>query len=224
MQRHAESVLDLIAQRLVALPEATRGQAETLLGRREDVRAPFTALTGLDAAGVRMRVHGDYHLGQVLRTEEDFAILDFEGEPDRSIAERRAKQSPAKDVAGMIRSFGYAAYAALAAFTRHAPGNQQVLEQWADTWQAQVSSVFVEMYLTTLVASTATDATLAGLRLAPERSTWDRLLRAFVLDKALYELAYEINHRPDWVSIPLVGIRKLIEEPGDAFAPPRLSQ
>jgi len=169
-------------------------------------------------------VHGDYHLGQVLRTEEDFVILDFEGEPDRSIAERRTKQSPAKDVAGMIRSFGYAAYAALAAFTRHAAGDQHVLEQWADTWQTEISSVFAETYLTTLAASAAADPALAGARIVPERQTWDRLLRAFVLDKALYELAYEINHRPDWVGIPLVGIRKLIDGSGDAFAPRRLSQ
>jgi maltose alpha-D-glucosyltransferase/alpha-amylase len=156
-----------------------------------------------------MRVHGDYHLGQVLRSEEDFVILDFEGEPARSIEERRRKHSPARDVAGMLRSFSYAAYAALFSFTRRAHGDERALEPWADTWQERVSTVFVDTYLATI-----------GPELVPDAAAWRALVHAFTLDKALYELAYEINHRPDWVGIPLAGIRKLLEPPAQGGRSP----
>src|SRR5437762_3271472 len=185
---------------------------------REGLDAPpplFVALAGLLArfddirrlrhAGTRIRVHGDYHLGQVLRTEEDFVILDFEGEPARSIAERRAKQSPLKDVAGMVRSFGYAAYAALFAFTVHAPDEYAPLAPWADTWEHWATDAFLKGY-----AAAAGDSPL----LPRDRGERDALLTAFTLDKALYELGYELNNRPDWVRIPLVGIQKLTESPG----------
>src|SRR5262249_48547671 len=151
-------------------------------------------------------VHGDYHLGQVLRVEEDFVILDFEGEPARPLTERRAKQSPLKDVAGMLRSFGYAANAALLAFAVHAPDRYAELEPWADTWQHWVSAAFVDSYRATIAAG---PAPTAG-DLLPRDAAWTTLLDAFVLDKVLYELAYELNHRPDWVRIPLIGVRKLV--------------
>jgi maltose alpha-D-glucosyltransferase / alpha-amylase len=137
----------------------------------------------------------------VLRTEEDFVILDFEGEPARSIAERRAPQSPLKDVAGMIRSFSYAAYAALFAFTVHAPDDYAPLEPWADTWQHWAADAFLKGYL----------SAMEGAPLIPaDADVRQRVLSAFTLDKALYELGYELNNRPDWVRIPLIGIRKLI--------------
>jgi len=201
MRTHAAASLDQLAQKLDTLSEASRPYAEAVLAHRTTLLERLDALRSEPASGLRIRIHGDYHLGQVLRTEEDFVILDFEGEPARSIAERRTPQSPLKDVAGMIRSFSYAAYAALFAFTVHAPDNYPALEPWADTWQHWSADAFLKGYL-------------AGMDDAPlipaEAAVRERLLSAFMLDKALYELGYELNNRPDWVRIPLVGIRKLI--------------
>ena len=164
-----------------------------LLSRLDRVRA-------LDSGGMRIRVHGDYHLGQVLRTEEDFVILDFEGEPSRSIAERRGKHSPLKDVAGMMRSYSYAAYAALLAFTTNAPSDYMRLERWADAWQHWAADAFLGGYL----------ATPGATALVTADESRRVLLDAFMIDKGLYELAYELDNRPDWVGIPLLGIRKLV--------------
>jgi maltose alpha-D-glucosyltransferase / alpha-amylase len=205
MQARAQTTLGLLEQRIGTLNETAQPYADAVLTRRHALLKRFDELRSLDRAGSCMRIHGDYHLGQVLRTEEDFVILDFEGEPERSIAQRRAKQSPLRDVAGMIRSYSYAAYAALFAFTIHTLDAQQVLEPWADTWQYWVADAFLSGYRTTLGSSA----------LVPQGEGWDRMLRAFVIDKALYELRYELNHRPDWVRIPLVGINKLISSIGD---------
>jgi maltose alpha-D-glucosyltransferase / alpha-amylase len=137
----------------------------------------------------------------VLWAEDDFYILDFEGEPDRTLDERRAKQSPLKDVAGMIRSFGYAAAAGLRVFTLSHPMDRERLEGWAREWQMWSSAAFLRAYL---------EVTVAGAILPGERTTIDSLLGVFVLEKALYELRYELNHRPDWVSFPLAGVVDLL--------------
>ena len=134
--------------------------------------------------------------GQVLRTEEDFIILDFEGEPARSLLERRNKQPPLKRRRGMLRSFSYAAYAALFAFTLNAPDEDARLAPWADAWQRWIGDAFLTAYRTNA----------GGDLVAADPAELDRLLGTFVLDKALYELAYELNNRPDWIRIPLVGI------------------
>ena len=204
MVTHATDSLDLLARRLDALPEASRVHADAVLAGRSLLVSRFDEVRRVEYAGRAIRVHGDYHLGQVLRTEEDFVILDFEGEPARPIAERRAKQSPVKDVAGMVRSFGYAAYAALFAFATHAPDEFAALHTWADTWQQSAARAFTTGYLGTI----GTDRRMTTL--IPPGDDWSKLLDAFVLDKALYELRYELNQRPDWVHIPLLGIRKLI--------------
>jgi len=155
---------------------------------------------GIDTS--KIRVHGDYHLGQVLWSEGDFVIFDFEGEPARSLDERRRKQSPLKDVAGMVRSFGYAAYAGLFAFTVARPTELERLEKWARVWQLTTSAAFVRTYL----------ETVAGAHFVPSKDTdRDALLQLFVIDKALYELNYELNNRPDWARIPLRGILDLLD-------------
>ena len=199
MRAHVDDVLTLLRERIDGLNEATRRQAEAVMAAAPLLLARIDLVGRLRRAGVQIRVHGDYHLGQVLRTEDDFVILDFEGEPARSLEERRAKQSPLKDVAGMLRSFSYAAYAALFAFTLHARDDYAALEPWADTWQRSASQSFLKGYRSTIGAS----------GLVPGREGLDMLLGALTIEKALYEVAYELNSRPDWVRIPLTGLMKL---------------
>ena len=163
--------------------------------------AQIDKIEGLAAAGSKTRVHGDYHLGQVIRGLK-WMILDFEGEPMRSIEERRTKQSPLKDVAGMLRSFSYAATAAL--FDRAEPdsGEWKRLQPWADTWEALARDRFLASYLR---------KSHEGRFLAQERESLALLLDFFEIDKALYELEYELRHRPEWVRIPAAGIARVIE-------------
>jgi trehalose synthase-fused probable maltokinase len=147
----------------------------------------------MTAAATRIRCHGDYHLGQVLVTEGDVVILDFEGEPARPPGERRAKCSPLRDVAGMLRSFAYAASAS------ELQRDQPVPEGWED----RARESFLAGYLD------AVDSALMPPGEAPTRT----MLSIFELEKAVYELRYELNNRPDWVSIPVAGIARLLEEP-----------
>ncbi len=174
-----------------------REQAGLLLSRRRQVLSKFAALSTLGTGALRTRVHGDYHLGQTLRSKGDWVLLDFEGEPARPLAERRAKQSPMKDVAGMIRSFSYAAGASLTAFTGRRPQDYDRLEPWARLWEAAVVDEFLEAYRTAAAGSTVVPQDEAAFR---------SLLDVYLLDKALYELVYELNNRPTWVRIPLAGI------------------
>jgi maltose alpha-D-glucosyltransferase/alpha-amylase len=149
----------------------------------------------------RIRCHGDLHLGQVLFTGTDFVIIDFEGEPERPVSERRIKASALRDVAGMLRSFHYAAHAALRGQTqtlimRHA---ELPIEVWANYWSAWGSAAFLRAYL---------GAAGRGGFLPNNRDQLGSLLQAYLLEKALYELRYELNNRPDWVNIPLEGIKQ----------------
>jgi maltose alpha-D-glucosyltransferase/alpha-amylase len=149
----------------------------------------------------KTRVHGDYHLGQTLRTEEgDFAILDFEGEPQRSVAERRAKTSPLKDVAGMLRSFSYARGAAERALVEHPEREARVSDLIA--WERSARLAFLDAYLGEAQAQRAAF-------LPRTREDFREALGIWELDKALYEIAYEINNRPDWLWLPLASALKL---------------
>jgi maltose alpha-D-glucosyltransferase/alpha-amylase len=161
------------------------------------------------AGSRRTRVHGDYHLGQVLAVGQDFVLIDFEGEPARPLAERRAKQSPLKDVAGMLRSFSYAAHAALLAASEERPDRRGELESRAQIWDASVRAAFLERYRRTTVDTSLVPSDDRG---------FERLLDAFVLEKALYEVGYELASRPQWVGIPLLGILQILraqETPAD---------
>jgi maltose alpha-D-glucosyltransferase/alpha-amylase len=200
MRAHAESQLRLLESALPRLDDRRRQLAGELLMRRNELVHHFDAMTQVRSAGARIRCHGDYHLGQVLIAEADIVILDFEGEPARPIAERRQKCSPLRDVAGMLRSFSYAALTGLNVATHTRPEDLARLSPWARLWEAWVSSAFRRAYL----------AATEGTSLVPQNlDDFDTLLRAFVVEKALYELAYELNNRPDWAHIPLMGLLNL---------------
>jgi maltose alpha-D-glucosyltransferase/alpha-amylase len=202
----AQKALDVLAASSLTLPQDVRASAELLVQSRHTLIDRIRSTANLDFVASKTRVHGDYHLGQVLWCEEDFVILDFEGEPTRPIAQRRLKQSPLKDVAGMVRSFSYAAYAGLFVHTASRRAEFDRVEPWARIWQLTAASAFLRAYFTTA----------AGALFVPAaESQRDALLELFVLDKALYELDYELNNRPDWVRIPLRGIFDLLNRPAD---------
>ncbi len=195
--------LEALRRGMSQLTETTADNAALFLSRRIELFARARAIASATPAdaGQRIRIHGDYHLGQVLRSHGDYVILDFEGEPARSLAARRAKQSPLKDVAGMLRSFSYAAYAAHNAFAQRRPDDAKNLEPWASLWQNAVSTEFLRAYQHTLLA--------ANPDLIPQPAQAQLLLNAYLLEKSLYELLYELDNRPTWVRIPLAGILAL---------------
>ncbi len=200
MTELAKRSFDLLSEAQTSLDETARDLAEKILTQRDTLTGWLAALPGLSSHPLKIRVHGDYHLGQVLSVENDFYILDFEGEPARPLAERRAKQSPFKDLAGMMRSFGYAAYAGLLRFCERHGAAFGSLEPWARFWETWTSASFLREYL-----AAAANAPF----LPPSAGDCELLLECFALEKALYELAYEMNNRPDWVRIPLLGILHL---------------
>jgi trehalose synthase-fused probable maltokinase len=185
-----------IARVFLALPEDDDRLAP-ILGRGEEVREQLRLLTHAGSSGRVIRTHGDYHLGQTLMSRNDWIILDFEGEPARTLVERRRKRSPLRDVAGMLRSFAYAATAA--ELTRKA--------EVPEDWEERARERFLESYLETI------DAAL----LPPGEAAIERLLAVFELEKAVYELRYELDNRPDWVGIPVAGIERLMHAAAEAL-------
>jgi len=199
MRQRAQTNLTLLETELPRLEDRIQQQAREVLERRDVLLQQFDELRELTGSSARIRCHGDYHLGQILVTEGDVVILDFEGEPARPLYERRAKCSPLRDIAGMIRSFSYAALTAVGAVTQTRPEDALRLGPWADFWQTWISASFLRSYL---IAT-------RGAAFLPPPDDLDVMLRAYVLDKALYEVAYELNHRPSWVYIPLTGVLQL---------------
>jgi len=164
---------------------------DPIRGRGEEVRERLRLLTNLGGAGRVIRHHGDFHLGQTLWAGDDWVILDFEGEPARSLPERRRKRSPLRDVAGMLRSFAYAASASSLLRGTEPP----------DAWEARARAEFLDGYRETV-----------DPHLVPTGASMDKLLTVFELEKAVYELRYELNHRPDWVKIPVAGMVRMLED------------
>ncbi len=206
MIAQTDSTFQFLRQRVGKLSGPLREQMEKLLALEAQVRARFRTIRDQKVSGMRIRVHGDYHLGQVLYAGKDFVIIDFEGEPARPLSERRIKRSPTRDVASMLRSFHYAAYAALFGQVPGVlPQDFSVLEPWARFWYHWVSVAFLKGYLAAVDQSPILPKSVSELQ---------TLLEANLLEKALYELSYELNNRPDWVRIPLEGILQLLQNPG----------
>jgi maltose alpha-D-glucosyltransferase/alpha-amylase len=197
-------VFGLLRQRLKDLPEEAGEDARRVLAREADILDRFRSITRGPIGGMRIRCHGDYHLGQVLHTGRDFVVIDFEGEPARPLGERRFKRSPLRDVAGMVRSFDYATHAALRdrAPSRTRPEDVPVLAAWSRLWYTWVSATFVKEYLE-IVSRTPL--------LPQDPAEMELLLDVLLLEKAVYEVGYELNNRPDWVRVPLQGVLRLLE-------------
>jgi maltose alpha-D-glucosyltransferase/alpha-amylase len=191
---------DLLRTQLKKLPADTREEGRKVLELEPRIAYILKSFLARRLSTTRIRVHGDYHLGQVLYTGHDFVIIDFEGEPTRSLYERRLKRLAMRDVAGMLRSFSYASQAALR--TQQTPLEPAVdLQAWSRFWVDAVSSVFLKSYLATAGSASWVPQTQDDLELQ---------LTTMLLEKALYELRYELNLRPDWVRIPLRGIFDLV--------------
>ena len=206
--QQCEKVFQILDSQATGLPDRASQAARKVHDLRGAIENRLQNFgTGQDG-GMRIRIHGDYHLGQVLRAGGDFVIIDFEGEPARPLAERRAKQSPLQDVAGMLRSFHYAAIKGMRDWLAGSQGSPDARAglagggslDWlaqAMFWRESVSRRFLKSYL----------AVAARGRLLPESTGAVRsLLDSYLLSKAVYELGYELNNRPDWVIIPLAGI------------------
>ena len=179
----------------------TRDAARELLSRRQAVLGVFKALTETKMTGQRLRCHGDFHLGQVLYTGKDFVIIDFEGEPARAVS----KRSPLRDVAGMLRSFHYATHSALMKEKARGLFHEQetpLMESWGAFWYRWAGAAFLKHYIARSTEGRYLPSTDGQMRV---------LLNAFLMEKAVYELGYELNNRPDWVGIPLQGIAHLLE-------------
>jgi len=204
LSRQADVTFGLLRRKQAVLAGAVADQADELLRNEHAVYERFADLEQHPISAFRIRHHGDYHLGQVLYTGQDFMIIDFEGEPARPLSERRAKALALRDVAGMIRSFQYAAFAALFGQVPGIPDEPESLklvERWAAAWNAHVSATYLRAYF-----EEARDLPFVPSDWTERR----RLLDAFLLQKALYEIAYELNNRPDWLPIPLRGVLGLV--------------
>jgi maltose alpha-D-glucosyltransferase / alpha-amylase len=200
VRNQAAEALGLLARRMRDLPEAARPEAEMVLQLAPEIQARLRSAMGQRVRAARIRVHGDFHAGQVLWTGRDFVLIDFEGEPGRPMSERRHKRTALVDVAGMLRSFHYAALGTLL--------NQRVggavrpedvahLEPWARFWYLWVAASYIRGY---------SEAAEGQPFMPPETAAFGALLEVATLQKVLYELTYELNSRPDWVSIPLRGL------------------
>jgi maltose alpha-D-glucosyltransferase/alpha-amylase len=202
LQSLVRGTYQTLDKRLKNLPEQVRPRPKRCSTCVPTCSRRSNASTRTRSRPVKTRTHGDYHLGQVLFTGKDFTILDFEGEPARPFSERRLKRSPLRDVAGMVRSFHYAAFYGLIQNPAVRPEDVPYLETWAEQWFHYVSGFFMQAYL---------ERTKGSPFIPANQEDFDILMQTFLLEKAIYELGYELNNRPDWVRIPLRGIKYIMQ-------------
>jgi maltose alpha-D-glucosyltransferase/alpha-amylase len=193
----ARNALGLLASNMEQIPAGDRDRAGAVLAQRDRILARLEGLSAPSVQGLKLRIHGDYHLGQVLVTRNDFVIVDFEGEAGRSLEQRCAKHSPLRDVAGMLRSFSYVQQSALRKVV-HVEAEAAKLAPLARAWEIESRAAFLSAY----------DAEVRNSKIyGPEAlQAGSGLLGLFELEKALYELSYELGNRPNWAGIPLQGI------------------
>jgi maltose alpha-D-glucosyltransferase/alpha-amylase len=205
----AQASFDNLMRQRRDLPTVTQEVVDQLLAHRETALQRLATLLPPEIAAMKTRFHGDYHLGQVLVVQNDYAIIDFEGEPLRPLAERRRKGSPLVDVAGMLRSFAYASANAVRQMTEIQPAARDILEERAEEWRRQVSDAFLGRYRETMVGAASLPADAAVV---------DDLLAFFTLEKAFYEIGYELANRPQWLAIPVCGALALLDAQAPAHA------
>lgn len=202
LQSLTRSAYQSLDRNFQQLSEEVKPEAKEIMGMKMDILTRMKRIYARKFNSLKIRNHGDYHLGQVLYTGKDYFIIDFEGEPARSFSERRLKRSPLRDVAGMIRSFHYAVYNALFKIKSFSQVDMAILEEWATLWYHYMSGIYLHAYL----------ERVAGASLVPDNEEDLRtMLETFLLEKAVYELNYELNNRPDWVIIPIKGIKYIMK-------------
>jgi maltose alpha-D-glucosyltransferase/alpha-amylase len=183
---------------------AANNASTELAGRRREVEEVIQALTARPPVGAtKTRIHGDYHLGQILASEGDLVIVDFEGEPSRPADERREKATPLRDVAGMLRSFAYGAETVIREIASRFADSEERARRAAMEWRGMIDAAFLDGYADAIASSRAAVSN-------PETHT--RLLQLSLLTKALYEVDYEVNNRPDWIEIPARGVLNILDE------------
>ncbi len=202
MTSYSNRIFQQCRNMVTAMQPDIKKELDLILSHQQDISKRFGELKRVKLDCMRSRIHGDYHLGQVLFTGKDFVLIDFEGEPARSLTDRRLKRSPMKDVAGMIRSFHYAALSVvLKNNNSKIRENPELALRAATIWYKAVSALFLGSYI----------ATVKGSPILPtDKIAISVLLDAYLLEKVIYELGYELNNRPDWISIPIKGLEDLL--------------
>jgi maltose alpha-D-glucosyltransferase/alpha-amylase len=202
----AERIFDALKQRRDSIKEADRPMVDQLLAHRAGLQDRLNALLPPDIDGLNIRHHGDFHLGQILTVKDDIFIIDFEGEPRRSIDERRRKAPAARDVAGLLRSIDYSTTAALERALKVVSDEQGKLGAALAEWRDRAAAAFLAAYREVM--------TNARLWPADPRAA-EQMLNFFLLEKAFYEIEYELAHRPDWLRVPLTGILRILSQQAD---------
>jgi maltose alpha-D-glucosyltransferase/alpha-amylase len=201
LESAAAEVLAKLERERAGLPNAARELAERLIAERSSLLQRIRTLVPDGLTAEKTRYHGDFHLGQVLAVKNDFFIIDFEGEPARPLADRRRKGSPLRDVAGMIRSFDYASHTAVRELAEARPAAEPIMLQLAEAWRQRAVDGFRAAYRKTMRGCPAYPTSKSQAR---------RLLAFFALEKAIYEVSYELANRPTWVDIPLKGVLDIL--------------
>jgi trehalose synthase-fused probable maltokinase len=207
IQKHLNNLLNkritLLKENYSRLDKNAKELADDFINSESVIRYFFEKIGSNDLKSSRIRIHGDYHLGQVLFTGTDYLVIDFEGEPESSITDRKIKHSPLKDVAGMIRSFHYAVCAKLYFSSETRGVNPLRLQKAADRWYRLITDAYLDAYMQTMGNISA---------IFGNRTELNFLLQLHLLEKSVYELGYELNGRPDWIRIPLKGIQQVLFE------------